>query len=247
MILAPAYRLLRYDSLASTNDEAKRLARDGAEEGTIVWAREQTVGRGRRGRPWQSPPGNLYATFLRRPRCAANVAHQLGFAAALAVADTCAALLPAARLLCKWPNDVLVNGRKVSGILLESESDGGASLAWLVVGIGLNVVASPVGTEYPATSLHEEGAAGATAETALEHLASAFLAWSDRWIADGFAPIRAAWLGRAANLDEDIRVRLPRETLTGRFVDLDAEGALLLETQEGRRRIAAGDVFPAAA
>ena len=114
--LPPGYRLLRYDSIGSTNDEAKRLARDGAAEGTLVWALEQTAGRGRRGRAWSSPRGNLYLSLILRPDCPVGSAAQLGFVAALAVGDALRAILPRVeRLAYKWPNDVLIDGRKIAG------------------------------------------------------------------------------------------------------------------------------------
>src|SRR5205085_10360435 len=121
--LPAAFRLLSYDRLASTNDEAKRLARDGAAEGTIVWAREQSAGRGRRGRQWIGIPGNLFVSFILRPACPPAAASQLGFVAALALGDAIGTSAPpSAALRCKWPNDVLINGRKFAGILLESEA-----------------------------------------------------------------------------------------------------------------------------
>ncbi|HEY0521750.1 MAG TPA: biotin--[acetyl-CoA-carboxylase] ligase, partial [Stellaceae bacterium] len=121
--LPPSFRLLSYDRLGSTNDEAKRLARDdGAAHGTVVWALEQTQGHGRTGRVWASPPGNLYCSTVLRPDCPAARAAEIGFVAALAVGDALTPLLPgSARLGYKWPNDVLVGGRKVSGILAEAQ------------------------------------------------------------------------------------------------------------------------------
>jgi BirA family biotin operon repressor/biotin-[acetyl-CoA-carboxylase] ligase len=242
--LPPGYRLHRFETIGSTIDEARRLAQRGEAEGAVVWALEQTGGRGRRGRAWQSPPGNLYLGLLRRPDCAPAAAHQLGFVTALAVADACAVLAPAVERRCKWPNDVLLGGRKVSGILLESESGSPARLDYLVVGVGVNVASHPEGTEYPATSLVEAGAA-ASVESTLELLLAGFERWERRWRQGGFPAIRGEWLSRAIGLGEEIRVRLDRETFTGRFLDLDADGALLIDTDEGRRRVGAGDVFPA--
>jgi BirA family biotin operon repressor/biotin-[acetyl-CoA-carboxylase] ligase len=239
-------RLLGYDSLGSTNDEAKRLAAEGAAAWTVVWARAQSAGRGRRQRPWVSQPGNLFVSVLLRPPGPAVAVAQLGFAAALAVGDTLAPLLAEpGRLRYKWPNDVLVGGRKIAGILLESAAarDG---VDWLVAGIGVNIASHPAEAATPATSL---AALGATAdlETVLAALLTAFHAWAGRWESEGFEPLRRAWLERAQGLGHAIGVRLERESFTGRFVDLDRDGALLVETDAGRRRIAAGEVFPAAA
>jgi BirA family biotin operon repressor/biotin-[acetyl-CoA-carboxylase] ligase len=242
--LPPAYRLVALDSVGSTNEEARRLAAAGAEDGTLVWAREQTAGRGRRGRAWRSPRGNLYLSLVLRPDCAPGEAAQLGFVAALAVGATCGGFVPPLTdLHYKWPNDVLLGGRKVSGILIESESDPAGRLAWLVLGLGLNVAAAPEATAFPATSLRDEGAGDLPVEPVLEALARHFLAWTDRWLADGFAPVRAAWKRRAWRLGEEIHARLPNDELRGRFEDLDETGALVLETAAGPRRITAGEVF----
>jgi BirA family transcriptional regulator, biotin operon repressor / biotin---[acetyl-CoA-carboxylase] ligase len=244
--LPAAFRLLSYDRLASTNDEAKRLARDGAAEGTIVWAREQSAGRGRRGRQWIGIPGNLFVSFILRPACPPAAASQLGFVAALGLGDAVGANTPpAVELRCKWPNDVLLDGRKFAGILLESEARASGMLDWVVLGIGVNVVAHPDGGEYPTTSLREAGCTGLDAATLLSALAPALLAWYETWRDAGFAPIRAAWLPRAAGLGTEITVRLDRESIAGRFLGIEADGALALDTGAGARRIAAGDVFPA--
>ncbi len=241
-------RLLRDDTLGSTNDEAKRLAEAGVEDWTVVWAGEQTAGRGRGGNAFASPPGNLYFSVILRPACSAASAAQLGFAAALAVGETVALHLPPGReLRYKWPNDVLVDGRKLSGILLESAAAQDGALGWLVVGIGVNVASHPAETAWPATSLRAVGAEPVSIETLLQNIVAAFRRETDRWLREGFAPIRAGWLARAYGLGDTVGVRLPRERLSGRFIDLDRDGVLLLETAQGPRRIAAGEIFPAAA
>ena len=241
-------RLLRYGTLGSTNDEAKRLADAGATDWTVVWALQQTAGRGRGGSTFVSPPGNLYFSVIVRPACAASAAAQLGFAAALAVGAAVAPRLPAGRdLRYKWPNDVLVDGCKLSGILLESAAAHDGSLAWLVAGIGVNVASHPAGTAWPATSLAAVGAGPIEVEPLLRSIVRAFRAETMRWLDQGFAPIRAAWLARAHALGEPVGVRLPRESFSGRFVDLDRDGMLLVETAAGPRRISAGEIFAAAA
>jgi BirA family biotin operon repressor/biotin-[acetyl-CoA-carboxylase] ligase len=239
--LPPEFRLLDHDRLASSNDEAKRLARDGAAHLTVVWAREQDAGHGRRGRAWVSPAGNLAVSFILRPDCAAAVAAQLGFVAAVALGEALG--LPALRN--KWPNDLLVDGRKLSGILLESETGPAGTLSWIVVGIGVNILDHPRETEMPATSLHAAGCHDVDATALLVRLAPALLRWYEIWRRDGFAPVRAAWLDRAAGLGEAIAVRLPNETLAGIFAGLDDDGALILQSATGARRIAAGEIFPA--
>lgn len=247
--LPPAYRLVTLDQVGSTNEEAARLAREGAEDGTLVWAREQTAGRGRQGRSWSSPRGNLYLSLVLRPDCRPMEAAQLGFVAALAVGDAIGSVAPPMlEITYKWPNDVLLNGRKVSGILLESGTRPDGALDWLVLGLGLNVKSFPQDTEFPATSLHFEAAPPSLTEAdVLEAFSRHFLTWVNRWLDDGFAPVRQSWLNHAHAKGEEIRVRLPRESLTGTFQDLDERGALVLALADGETRvISAGDVFFAA-
>jgi BirA family transcriptional regulator, biotin operon repressor / biotin---[acetyl-CoA-carboxylase] ligase len=240
------YQLRRHRRLGSTNDEAKALAENGAAAGTLVWAREQTRGHGRQGRPWVSPPGNLYASILLRPHVSAGTATQLGFVAALAVRDACLEFAPDAAITFKWPNDVLLEGRKLAGILLESQMQGDGRLAWLVLGIGINLATYPVATDYPATALSACGAEAAP-EAMLGALARRFLERHTQWRdGEGFAALRAEWLAHAQGLGQAIRVRLPRATLAGTFAGLDNDGALLLDTERGGRRVEAGEVFPAA-
>jgi BirA family transcriptional regulator, biotin operon repressor / biotin---[acetyl-CoA-carboxylase] ligase len=244
--LPASYRLVPYDTVGSTNDEAKRLAHAGAEEGTLVWALEQTAGRGRRGRAWASPPGNLYASLILRPRCPVDQAAQLGFIAALAIGDTLGSICKRLEgLSYKWPNDVLLRGRKVAGILLESELGAGAAPEFVVVGVGINLVLSPRDTAFPATSIAEEDLGIVSAGAALESFARHFQAWAEHWRKEGFGPVRAAWRSHAAALGESIRVHLEPATLHGRFVDIDQRGALLLESAGEIRHISAGEIFPA--
>ncbi|MBI3451393.1 MAG: biotin--[acetyl-CoA-carboxylase] ligase [Rhodospirillales bacterium] len=245
--LPPAYRLVTMDTVGSTNEEAKRLARAGAEDGTLVWAREQTAGRGRSGRSWTSPPGNLYCSIIARPECPPAEAAQLSFVAALGLGGALGAVLPPlVEMRYKWPNDVLLNNRKVAGILIETEGVGKDALDWLVIGVGLNIASHPEDTEFPATGLKFEAGVDFTAQELLETFTRHFLAWVNRWLDDGFEPVRQEWRRRAKGINEKIAVRLPDGRVAGTFIDLDTDGALILETDAGRRRITAGDVFFAA-
>jgi BirA family biotin operon repressor/biotin-[acetyl-CoA-carboxylase] ligase len=244
--LPAGYRLVSYDTVGSTNDEAKRLARAGAAESLVVWARQQTAGRGRRGRRWLSPAGNLHATFVPRPDIAADRAAQLGFVAALAVGDALRGIIPDPDAIAyKWPNDVVIEGRKIAGTLIESEIGESGVVTLLVVGIGINLAVAPSETEIEATSIAALGGVATSPGAVLEVLAARFDAWMRRWRTAGFAPIRAAWLGAAASLGREVRVRLDHAELRGRFHDLDPRGSLLLDTAAGMRRIPAGEVFPA--
>jgi BirA family biotin operon repressor/biotin-[acetyl-CoA-carboxylase] ligase len=242
--LPAPFRVIAYKTIGSTNDEAKRRARVGETEGLVIRAERQTGGRGRRGRTWISPPGNLYSSTLLRPQCRAAVAAQLGFVAALGVADAIGELAPRIDLRCKWPNDVLANGKKISGILLETETVAGDRPDFVILGVGINLVSSPRDTPYPATSLAEEGAPAVTPAVMIARFVQHFATWLAIWRANGFAPIREAWLERAIGLGGPIQVRLERDTLDGRFLDLDQDGALLLGTAGTQRRIAAGEIFP---
>jgi BirA family transcriptional regulator, biotin operon repressor / biotin---[acetyl-CoA-carboxylase] ligase len=246
--LPPGYRLRCYDSVGSTNEEAKCLARSGAPEGSVIWALEQTAGRGRRGRAWISPRGNLYLSLILRPDCSVGGAAQLGFVAALAVGGALRALEPRVeRLGYKWPNDVLLNGRKIAGVLLESEMIAPGKPSFVVVGVGVNLTASPRGTEFPATSIMEEGLGAVLPEAMLEAFIDHFQSWFATWRAEGFAPVRAGWLADATIArGEPIQVRLDRIAMGGRFLDIDHNGNLLLDCAGERRSIAAGEVFPAA-
>jgi BirA family biotin operon repressor/biotin-[acetyl-CoA-carboxylase] ligase len=239
-VLPDGWTLVALQSAGSTNDEAARLAEAGAAEGTVVWAREQTGGRGRRGRHWASPLGNLYSSAVLRPDCPAARAAELGFVAALAVAD----IVPAGReLRLKWPNDVLVDGGKVAGILPESAIGAGGTAEHVVMGIGVNVGFAPSLPEmrYPGACL------GGTVEAALERLTAALAARLAHWRREGFEPVRAEWLAKAGPLGLEVDVRLGDELVRGRFAGMDREGALLLDTVTGPRRIVAGELLARAA
>lgn len=245
--LDPFYRSVHLEQTASTNDDAKRLAAGGAVEGTIVWADRQTAGRGRRGRRWESPVGNLYCSLILRPAMPIARAGQVGFAAALAIAEAAEFLLPkGAQVACKWPNDVLIGGRKAAGLLLETSARDDGATDWLVLGFGVNVASYPDQVEFPATSLAAEG--GRTnVETVLTLFCRQFHGWYQAWSQRGFSPLREAWMWRAAGLGGPIRVRLENRTLDGVFGGLDEDGALLLhsagQTDAAPLRVTAGDVF----
>jgi BirA family biotin operon repressor/biotin-[acetyl-CoA-carboxylase] ligase len=233
------YRLIRHRKIDSTNSEARRLAETGEAGPLWIIGLIQTAGRGRRGRAWDSAVGNLAATLLIRP--ARQSFGQLSFVTALAVADMTAQQAPGATVSVKWPNDVLVNGGKIAGILLESGLD--ATGAWLAVGVGVNLAGHPENMEFPATSLAALGVVPPSPDQALTLLAARFAHWYDRWMGEGFEPLRSAWLARAEGLGAPIRARLPREEHRGVFAGIDAGGALLLDQQGQIRTIAAAEVF----
>ena len=238
------YALLELDEIDSTNQEAKRRAAAGVTSPLWIVAARQSEGRGRRGNAWQSLLGNLAATLLIRPERRAAECAQLSFAAALAVSDMLAGFAPHAHLGLKWPNDVLADGRKIAGILLESESKADGTAAWLAVGIGVNLAAYPDDVELPATSLAVQGILPPTPRDAMLDLAAAFAKWYEVWRTQGFAPVREAWLARASGLGSRVRARLAKEEIVGVFQGIDESGALLLGLAGGvTRAIAAGEVF----
>jgi BirA family biotin operon repressor/biotin-[acetyl-CoA-carboxylase] ligase len=237
------YRHIHFETISSTNDEARKLAASGDAGPLWITAGEQTAGRGRRGRTWVSPKGNLMSTVLLNPHRPAAECAQLSFVSAIASADTVAHFAPQAEIKVKWPNDVLANGRKISGILLESASAGGEPY-FLAIGIGVNLAHFPPDTEFPATSLAAVGAHPPPVREALAQLAAHFAKWYDVWRGQGFSPVRDAWLARAANLGGRIRARLTNEETSGVFEGIDETGALMLRENSDRlRSIAAGEVF----
>ncbi|MGZ8995569.1 MAG: biotin--[acetyl-CoA-carboxylase] ligase [Rhodospirillales bacterium] len=246
--VASPFKLIAVDEVDSTSTMSKRLCAADAPDGTLVWARRQTEGRGRLSRTWISPFGNLYVSLILRPDADPVRSAGLSFVAAVAVADAVAALLGReAQVRCKWPNDVLVGGRKIAGILLESATTAAGLLEWVVIGIGLNVASHPPDSEtmYPATSLATEGAAWVDVEEALGVFSRHLDLWLRRWANDGFPAVRAAWLGRAHGLGEPIAIRCGDETfLRGVFRGLDEDGALILDQDGALRCVTAGDVLP---
>jgi BirA family transcriptional regulator, biotin operon repressor / biotin---[acetyl-CoA-carboxylase] ligase len=233
------FRIEQVAEIDSTNEACRLRALAGEAAGLVIRAERQTAGRGRRGRNWSSPQGNLYTSILLRPQRPALEAAALGFAAVMAIGDVAEALLPpGARVQHKWPNDLLINGGKASGVLLEAQP------GFVVLGIGVNIASHPEDTPYPATDLFAAGAAPIAPQALLERLLAAFAPLYDSWERAGFASLLPAWRRRAAGLGEAIEVRLERETLTGTFLDLEPDGTLRLGLSDGtERRIAAGDVY----
>jgi BirA family transcriptional regulator, biotin operon repressor / biotin---[acetyl-CoA-carboxylase] ligase len=241
-------RVVVLETVGSTNAEA--LSRAAAGERGPLWvvARMQSAGRGRRGRTWVSERGNLYATLLLCDAAPPAVVSGICFVAALALHD---ALLDAvhglapAQLKLKWPNDLLLCGGKIAGILVEGASypDGNAT----AVGIGVNCAHSPEGTEFPANSLAAAGFSMAP-EALLALLGTAMDRRLDEWARGAnFASVRSAWLARASGIGAAIEVRLASRSISGTFEALDDGGALILRQSDGTKEtIAAGDVFPLA-
>ena len=242
--LPRGYTLVALDEAGSTNDEAKERASAGAPEGTVVWAGRQRAGRGRRGRAWKSPPGNLYLSVLLRPACTARSVAQFSFVAALAALDLMDGSLPG-RARCKWPNDILLDGAKVAGVLLESSLGPGGRVDWVVLGIGVNLVSHPgIKGPVPSTSLVAAGGPPLAPADALGALLAALSRRRQEWEDEGFDAVRHAWLARAHGIGGPVTVVNGDRRLAGIFEGLDAEGALVLaHTGAAPLSIAAGDVI----
>lgn len=221
----------------STNADMIALASTGLEEGVWLRAERQISGRGRQGRSWDSPTGNLYASTLIRIRPSDPPAATLALVAAVALEEAISAYLPAAARL-KWPNDLLIDGAKVSGILLERSQDA------VVIGIGVNLAHHPSNTDRPSTSLAARNVVVDPADL-LETLDEAFSRWLARWRGEGVELVRRRWVERAHAEGTPLTARLPDGTgVDGLFDGLDSEGALILRLADGTRRVIhAGDVF----
>jgi BirA family biotin operon repressor/biotin-[acetyl-CoA-carboxylase] ligase len=230
------------DSLPSTSDLLLRLAAAGEPGGLAVMARRQTAGRGRDGRGWESPPGNLYVSLLLRPATPAREAPLWALLAALALAEALAPALPdPAALRLKWPNDLLLGTAKLAGVLCESAARADGRLDWLVIGCGANLAVAPALPDRPTTSIAAHATAPAP-EAVVPGLLHALEAWHARLLAEGAAPILAAWQARGPAPGAQLTLRAGPGQTTGLFRGLDADGALLLETGGGLRRFASGEL-----
>ncbi len=236
--------------LPTTDSTMAEAARSAAALAAPTWicALEQTAARGRRGRPWRSPPGNFAASLVLRPEGSPGKVALRSFVAALALRDALAAVTGRPEALgLKWPNDVLLNGGKIAGILLESIGQG-PRVDTLVIGIGVNLAAAPPVSELepgavPPVSLAGETGLTVGPEEFLDQLAAAYDRWETQFTTYGFAPIRTAWLQGATRLGQTITARTTRDEITGTFTDVDMDGHLVLQTAKGPQRIAAADIF----
>jgi len=241
----PSWRRLSFDDIDSTNAEAMRRAVSGERGPLWITARHQTKGRGRSGRAWTSAEGSLAATLLFRPDCTLAELPQISLVAGVAAQDAIAAALPIdvrRQTRLKWPNDVLIDGAKVCGILVESTIFGSDPVA--VVGIGINTAAAPKLVDRLSTGLAQHGAATAS-ERMSTLLAAALARWLETWRApaSGFAAVRAAWLERGSRIGEAMSVHAGGAQVAGRFAGLDGDGSLLLTDEAGTlRKFTFGDV-----
>jgi BirA family biotin operon repressor/biotin-[acetyl-CoA-carboxylase] ligase len=248
----PGWRVVHCPVVDSTQAVARALLEAGEgrpirpDAALVVHGGEQTGGRGRHGRPWTSPPGNLYVTVALPCPEGPRLGVEIGFVAGVALVETLAALGFGSDARLKWPNDVLLGGAKVAGLLLESATDADG-IGWVLLGMGVNVASAPPAeaVPYPATALNAHPAgAGATPEAVLHPLLGRLAEVMRQWRGHGFAPVRQAWLRHGHGLGDLIGVRLGAERIVGVFEGLSPDGALMLREPSGvTRTILAGDVF----
>ena len=239
--------MLKRETVDSTNAEARRRALAGEPGPLWIWSARQSQGRGRGGREWVSQPGNLFASLLIGLNCPLRVASQLALVAGIVAFDTIAKLIAyegRSEVLLKWPNDVLLAGEKVAGMLLENVGGTNDNHSVVVIGTGINLASHPENLPQPAVSLATYGMTVTPAD-ALEALAASTVEWLDRW-GEGacFPTIRRAWLDRAGPTGRPLTVRVGSQEAEGVYGGLDADGALrLLMPGGGEYRVTAGDVF----
>ncbi|UWR27682.1 biotin--[acetyl-CoA-carboxylase] ligase [Sulfitobacter sp. S223] len=231
-----------FDTLDSTLSEAARIA-PGLQGPAWILAQEQTAARGRRGRAWSTPRGNFAGTLIMRMNGSPADAALHSFVASLALYEAFVEVTGKADAFAlKWPNDVLLNGGKVAGILLETLG------ANLVIGIGVNLAHAPTpeqveqGAVTPVSVIEETGVSVAP-EAFLDAVAAAFARLEAQFVIYGFSPIRTAWLSHAARIGEVVTARTMRDETVGVFEDVDASGNLILRTPKGAVSITAADVY----
>ncbi len=242
-------KIIQLKECASTNDELAMHLANGAQEGTIILAEKQTSGRGRLGRSWDSPAGNLYASLLLFED--RTDFFQLTYVLSIALYETLKHFLPygisenMSVLSLKWPNDVLLNGKKISGMLLESRPTYHLNETAIIIGLGVNLTSSPSNTHWPASNLLAEWGAAPSAGALIETLWPKLQKWRQIWHKDGFSPIKSEWMRYAPSVGSVVHVRQGENTISGRFLGLDADGGLELALADQQLlKLHAGDMMP---
>lgn len=237
------WKIETFAVLSSTQDEAKeRALADAADEGLVIQSLTQSQGRGRHGNSWTSPMGNLYMSVLLRPLCTADLAGQISFVVALAVSAAMDEFIVEGHTkTLKWPNDIMIDGKKAAGILLETEVSPKGLVGHLIIGLGVNILSAPEGR----LSLKEVSGENRLAvhpfrDRVLHYLDVYYAAWK----AQGFVPIRKAWLEQAHGLNQNMTARLPNREEKGIFKDIDEAGGLILDISENKQIvIRAGEIY----
>ena len=246
MTIPAKLRLTSVDVATSSSDLAWQAASEGAPAGTAFLVGEQTAGRGRRGSSWSSAKGGMYLSILLRPQAAPSDIWGLSFVAALAIRGALAACIPEQDVRLKWPNDVLVGGGKICGLLLEAR-DGA-----VVIGTGVNIapVNAVPGARLPAISLRDLGDHSTVPAALAATYGERLLAGATAWEQTGFSPVRLEWLRHCAHMGGRVRVTTggaagspAGSPIEGDFIDLGSDGALVLRDDHGsERRVTTGDV-----
>ena len=243
--LPAGYKVIALDTIGSTNDELKRRALSGFdEEGLTVWSRVQTAGKGRNKRSWVSEIGNMFISVLFRPYCSISVAAQIGFLPVIAASKTLDCLLgQPTNFSYKWPNDLLLNGKKIAGTLLEAGFYKETNTIWIVAGFGLNLQHFPIATFFPGTSVKDETDKNLRIEEVVELYLQNLSKLYSNWQEVGFESMRKEWLSRGHGINKPLNIKFGTENLSGIFRDLDETGALIIETSTGLHKVSAGDVY----
>lgn len=232
-----------FDVLESTMDEARLKVLAGAEDGTVIVAYQQNEGRGRRGRGWESSLGNVHLTYITYSNLPLDQAVQLSFVACVAIGEELVGILPPTEALSyKWPNDILLNEKKVGGILLEAMTLSGKKETAYLIGCGLNLKNCPQEVRYPTTSFEKEGVFLLLEDT-LRGIGSSLDRYISLWKKEGFAPIRDLWERRAARLGQTITFESDEKVYTGKFEGINEDGLLILKSPQGRLELIAGDIL----
>lgn len=238
------FRLECHEVLESTSTTLKQRAEAGEAEGLAILALRQIAGRGRQGRGWDSPAGNLYLSVLLRPAVSLRVAPQWSFVAAVALAETLKPLLPhEARLTLKWPNDLLLHGTKAAGILVETGVAASNTLDWLCIGIGVNIASKPSLPDRATSCLAEFLPDPPTPEILATALLRNLAHWHETRLAQGFTPIRDAWLRHGPAMGASVSVKRDGALLEGAFAGLSPEGGLKLAKGSEVQLILAGEII----
>ncbi|WP_265017366.1 biotin--[acetyl-CoA-carboxylase] ligase [Wolbachia endosymbiont (group A) of Epistrophe grossularia] len=224
-MIPKGFHIHHYKEVSSTNEEALDLIDKGISNETVIIADKQTEGRGRTGKSWISPEGNLYASLIINQETDVSKLTELTFVTALAVGNTLLSFISDSNVQHKWPNDILIDGKKISGILLEKRSDSN----WLIIGIGINVNHAPL----PGTTCISNYGESVSNMDLLKELIINFNKLRKQWLFDGFYAIREMWLKKAFKMNEQISVKLADKLYEGIFADIDKSGKLVLQQKDG--------------
>jgi BirA family biotin operon repressor/biotin-[acetyl-CoA-carboxylase] ligase len=238
--MAISWTIELHDSIPSTQDIARGLAHLGRMEGTVVQALQQSSGRGRHGREWVSKPGNLFISLILNPACPAAQIGQLSTLISLAVTRAVQECVPASvKTHIKWPNDVMIDGEKCAGILLETELTG-SNVKWVIVGLGLNIVGAPPGLGTYIQKYNPKAERDAVRDACLSHISDLY----QRWMRIGFDGIRVDWLALSHQKDDPVRIRIGAQIEEGRFYGIDEVGNLQIQDREHRLKlVTAGEIY----